>query len=261
MAEVKIITQKDFEEDYKKRLFSKIDHLCSSQTTLLSSVKQSKERLNIEIDNELPNIGITFNNKIVELLHTFQDSDLSMFSQFYENWGPKKINFISSSFIGDSIVFYMLTQVEEGVKSLVSFNNKLESLLNLEREKCNAFYTSNPIKRFSLMAKSFIKVPPELDFSCSEEDIFELNGYALAYISLDDYIYSFSLKDIIIPSLVDHIKRTKWDKLIIFDFLDNNIIPNFKKLGLSDLVPKLQQEIEKIYEISKEEQISDNDAR
>lgn len=261
MTRTNINAQKEFEKEYRQSLFNKIDHLCSSQTTLLSAIKESKERLNIEIDDELPNIGITFNNKIVELLHHFQDSGLSMFSQYYENWGPKKINFISSSFIGDSIIFYMLTQVEEGVKSLVNFNKKLEALLNSEREKCNAFYSANPIKRFSLMAKSFIALPPELDFSCTVEDIFELNGYALAYISLDDYIYDSDIKDIIIPSLVDHIKRTNFDKLIIFDFFDNNIIPNLEKLGLSELVPKLQHEIAKIYENSKEEPNLDDSER
>lgn len=165
MTETNIKAQKEFEEDYRQSLFNKIDHLCSSQTTLLSAIKESKERLN------------------------------------------------------------------------------------------------NPIKRFSLIAKSFIALPPELDFSCTVEDIFELNGYALAYISLDNYIYDSDVKDIIIPSLVDHIKRTNFDKLVISEFLDNNIIPDLEKLGLSHLIPKLQAEVSKIYKDSKEESILDDEAR
>lgn len=260
MAETNIVTQKDFEKEYKENLFSRIEHLCSSQSELLSHIKKSEEHLNLDVANELPNIGITFNNKIVELLHTFQDAGLSMFSENYENFGPKNINFISSSFIGDSIIFYMLDEVDKSVKSLVKYKSKLASLINLEREKCNAFYSANPIKKFSLMARSLVALPPELDFSCTMEDIFELNGYALTCIALDNDLWDCTLQDIIVPCLVAHVKRTKFDKQTIIEFFDSSLIPSLEKLGLSDTIPKLRQEIEKAYEDSKE-QSSDEDAR
>lgn len=256
MAEANNTIQKNFEDEYKKGLFDKIDDLCESQYKLLSSIKEIESHLDLEID-ELPNIGITFNNKIIELLHSFQDAGLSMFSQLYKNWGPKKSSFISSSFIGDSIIFYMLDRVDEGVRSLANLNKKLDSLINSEHEKCNAFYSANPIKKLALMAQSYIKVPPELDFSYSVEDIFELNSYALTYKAADNIIWDSSLQEIIVPSLIAHVKRTNLDKLIIYDFFNNSIIPDLEKLGLSDLIPKLQQEIAKVYENTKDSSIEE----
>jgi len=256
MTEANNTTQKIFEKGFKKGLFARIDDLCESQYKLLSNIRETESHLDLEID-ELPNIGITFNNKIIELLHIFQDAGLSMFSQSYKNWGPKKSNFIASSFLGDSIIFYMLDRVEEGVESLANLNKKLDSLINSEREKCNAFYSANPIKRMTLMAQSYIKVPPELDFSYSVEDIFELNSYALTYKAADNVLWSSTLQDIIVPSLVSHIKRNNFDRQTILDFFNNSMIADLEKLGLSALVPKLKQEIIKVYEDAKEPTIED----
>lgn len=252
MSEANITTQEDFEREYKQKLFARIDLLCSSQRNLIAKIKNAEEYLDANVAGELPNIGITFNNKIVELMHLFQDAGISMFSQSFKNYGSKKLNFISSSFIGDSIIFYMLDKIEESIKSLLKYETKLNSLIDLEREKCNAFYTANPIKKFSLMARSLVSVPPELDFSCTLEDSHELNCYASNYIEIDDELWKISLKELSVPSLVTHIKRTKQTEETIPGLLNDAIIPYLEKLGLSDLVPELQKEISKSFEQAKD---------
>lgn len=259
MEQGKIITQKDFEKKRKKELFGNIDHLCTSQRKLLSNIKEAEQHLNAKVIGELPNIGITFNNKIVELSHNFEDAGISIFSQTFENYGSTKSNFISTSFIGDSIIFYMLDKIEEAVKSVYGYYSKLTDLIALEQQKCNAFYSANPIKKFSLVVRSLVSLPPELDFSCTQEDINELNNYALTYIKIDTKLWKSTLKELIVPCLVAHIERTKQTKENLDSLLNENVIPYLEKLGLSDLVPELKKEIKK--SLDKSEICIDEDER
>lgn len=50
------------------------------------------------------------------------------------------------------------------------------------------------------------------------------------------------------PSLATHIKEHKYSKETVFSLLDECIISDLEKLGLSDLIPKLRQEIAKLFE-------------
>ena len=79
---------KEFEDEYKKTLFSEIDYLVSSQNQLFATIRKNQESIGIKKD--IPNMGITFNNKLIELSHIFQDAGISIYSSKTENYGPLK---------------------------------------------------------------------------------------------------------------------------------------------------------------------------
>ena len=87
-----------------------------------------------------------------------------------------------------------------------------------------------------------------MDFSCTQEDINELNNYALTYIKIDTELWKSTLKELIVPCLVAHIERTKQTKENLDSLLNENVIPYIEKLGFSDLVPDLKKEVIKSLE-------------
>ena len=79
-------------------------------------------------------------------------------------------------------------------------------------------------------------------------------------LNIINFFFLILCLNIIIPSIVEHIKRSKISEMIISNFLNTSIIPDLEKLGLSDLIPKLQQAINKIY-VSPREVTFDDDIR
>lgn len=131
MSEFNETTVENFEKEHKKSIFDRVEHLCSSQSKLISGIKTAERFLDLEGADELPNVGITFNNKLVELLHIFQDAGISIFSQKFENYGPKKLTFVSSSFVGNSLICYMLDKVRKSIDVLSKYHSKLIRMMIL----------------------------------------------------------------------------------------------------------------------------------
>ena len=63
----------------------------------------------------------------------------------------------------------MLGKTEEAVLSAYNYHAKLDALIKLEKAKCEAFYSANPLKKFYLTTRCLVAVPPELDFSHTEK--------------------------------------------------------------------------------------------
>ena len=244
---------KNFEATYKKPIFDKINHLCISQSKYLSNIRISEKSLDLTRELEFPNIGITLNNKLIEFMHIFQDAGLSMFAQRFENYGSKKISFVSSSFVGDSIIFYMLSQVSSAIDILVKYQSKLNELIDVEEEKYAKLQNASRLKKLSFSIRSLVSLPEELLFSYTDEDVDELNSYISAYIGADNQLCDSDLRNIIIPSLVKHIKDHRYSKATVSNILNESVITDLSKLGLSDLIPELNQEVNKIFNPIEEE--------
>lgn len=248
MSEFNETTVEDFEKEQKKSIFDRVDYLCSSQRKLLSKIKTAEEVLDLNPEEELPNIGITFNNKLIELLHVFEDAGISMFSQKFENYGPKKLNFVSSSFLGDCVICYMLNNVSQGIDILSKYQSKLNELIDAEQEKYTALENANIFKKISFSIRSLVSFPEELYFSYTDDDVDELNSYIAEYLKIDNQLWTSSLRSIVIPSLVTQIKGHRYSKESVSGLLDEFLISDLEKLGLSDLIPELKREISTLFE-------------
>ena len=95
-----------FEGEYKTNLFGMIDEFTVGMASLIQSVQSSAQYANINI--ELPNIGITLNNKIIEIYHEFKDAGTSMFSNKSENNGSIELDFVGPSIVGEALIENMM---------------------------------------------------------------------------------------------------------------------------------------------------------
>ena len=137
---------KAFEDEYKKVLFSEIDSLITSQNQLFSTLKRNQEP--IGINKDLPNIGITFNNKLIELSHIFQEAGLSMYSSKIENSSLLNSNGDYSSFVGHAIIFDITHTIAEAIDILLEYNSELNRLYDERIKKFKAYENSNIVYVF-----------------------------------------------------------------------------------------------------------------
>ena len=56
---------KEFEDKFKEVLFGKVGEISSQQRELISGIEESGKF--VDLESNLPNLGITLNNKLVEL--------------------------------------------------------------------------------------------------------------------------------------------------------------------------------------------------
>lgn len=232
---------KDFETEYKACLFDRINLLCSSISAFENSQKS------VGINESLPNMGITLHNKLIELSHIFQDAGLSLYSSKVEDYGPLNLNFVTSSFIGEAIIFNMIDKVEEGTATLVDYTSSLEEMSRKKREEFQSL-RERPLKRFLWYLKNFQLSPKEINSSYTKEEIQTLNSHLSKYAEADNQLWTYNIRDNIIPSLVGYIKQKGYSKEAVPGLLQECIVSDLQKLGLADLLPQLEEQLAKSFE-------------
>ena len=110
-----------------------------------------------------------------------------------------------------------------------------------KQEKVQALEKAGPIKSFFLKLRGLVFPAKQIDLSYTQEETTELNSYLSEYRKIDEQLWNYSLRDNIVPSLVDYIKPRKYSMQAILE----DITPDLQKLGLADLMPQLQEELEK----------------
>ena len=229
---------KEFEEKYKKILFEQIDKLCSKQTELLMGIDKMKEYIDLEKD--LPNIGITLNNKIIELQHQFENAGISIYSQKAEDYGLAKQNFLMPSFIGQAVIYDLMEYTSSGINKLDSYSEKMDLLTKERNKRVQSLMPTTPFKRFFAKIKSFFKPIKQEDFEYTKEETDEVNSHLLEFRDIDNQLWNYNLRENIISSIVKHIRKQEYSAGVVPGLLEENINPDLQKLGLGNLIPELQ---------------------
>lgn len=197
----------------------------------------------IDEKEKLPNISITLNNKIVELSKTFKKYNLSMFSQKIEKYGEFNFNFVDSSFVGDAIILDIIRITIKGIEELEKHGQKMDKVVKRRNKQILVLEKTGLIGKFFLLIKGFIMHKSPIDVSPMPEDVDELNSYLLNYKKIDEQLWNYNLPDNIVSSLVEYILEQGYDYLIMPKLLEESINPTLQKLGLSNLIPKLEEEL------------------
>lgn len=230
---------KEYEEKYRKTLYEKFNIVISAQAENVPRIKSICKSLNIDI-NDLPNIGITINNKVTEMNNIFKQSGVSLFANYNE-----KYDFVSTNFVGDAILSDLLSNVVKSVGVLESFTSTIEEIDRKRTEQVKALTELGPIKKFFLRIRSLF-VPNTVTELTSppQEDIEKAKSYLSEYMGIDEKIWDYNLKDNLVQSIVTSI-RDQHLSLNIPELLNEYIEPTLKKLGLEELIPQLQEELSK----------------
>lgn len=94
--------RKNYENKYKEEVFEKIYKIVSLQDNNIRKIEILKKKIGIK--TKVPNIGITVNNKIVEISRIFKLAGISIYTEINEKGSQNK------SFCGRAIIEDIISQ-------------------------------------------------------------------------------------------------------------------------------------------------------
>ena len=234
---------KEYEDRYRKLIFDKVEEIISLQSKIITHIGKIGEC--VDIDASLPNIGITFNNKINELSQIFKKAGISMFSEPVE-----KQNMVTSNFVGDAIIEDIISQLSESVQKLYEYSASIKKV-----KKVKALENFGPIKSLFFKIRSLFIPNASSKFSSKSDDkMKEVESHLSEYKEIDKKIWEYNLKDNVVQSLVKCIKGRQY-RSNITELLEECVEPTLKRLGVEDLIPELKEELS---ESQEQEVLSNN---
>lgn len=116
----------------------------ASMYDALSSNRRISKRLDLNLDIDMPNIGVTINNKINEISH-----ELKMLEFQCLLCQTKKNEFVGSNFVGDAILDDLFAKFGKGSQAYTDYVSNLEEAINRRNERAKALVKTSPIKNSS----------------------------------------------------------------------------------------------------------------
>ena len=103
--------RKNYENKYKEEVFEKIYKIVSLQDNNIRKIEILKKKIGIK--TRVPNIGITVNNKIVEISRIFKLAGISIYTEINEKGSQNK------SFCGRAIIEDIISQTSESIDLII----------------------------------------------------------------------------------------------------------------------------------------------
>lgn len=210
----------EYEKKQKTIEYQNIHSTCDSITKLLGIVNELNKLL--RINTEIYNIGITVNNKIVELSHKFNEKNISLFaSKYYDQ--------INDSYLGIVIMDYLHKSAIEGMDILINYVKEINDYLNKFK---NYYNLQINYKNPSVQEKV------KYFYSLLEE-----------YIRLDDEIFKFNIEHNLLEVINKRLcgDYEKDGSSLLEVYLKIYVIPDLKKLGMSVTAKDMLEDIKKEY--------------
>lgn len=209
--------KKNLEEKKRNKIILPLYDIYPKVNTVILNL--IKERNILGLNTELPNIAITLNNKLVELNHVFKRAGISMFG---------------FSILGDATIEDLINYQKQGIQKINDYNETMGRITNEKIKNMQENKKTNKFKRY------FSKIKND-KIIYTKEEIEELNAYLEEYKKLENKLYNYDLKDHIVPSLVKELRNKMKNQENIPKLLENEVIPELNKLGLSYLVSELKE--------------------
>lgn len=236
------LEQKKQLENYRKsKLFD--DLIFLTQKMNISIKKHQSICKSMGIKQQIPNISITLNNKMVELQNEFFNHGISFYIDY-----DKQCDMFVPSFLGDVVSDFLINYAFQGLDDLfIAIAQQKIYLKHLEQFTYDLKEASLTRKRFPRIINELfpIKVKNTFDFN---DDLEKINQSLLGYKERDENLYKINLRDFIVDAVVDFIDKKEYHSFDIPGLLDQYVIDSFNKLGLSDLLNELCQRINDLYQ-------------
>lgn len=250
------------EEEYKKTFFNKVSEIRENQAETINLMTKNAKNIG-QSNMEIPNTGITFNNKIIEISKIFQNAGISMFPSTSSE----------TSLLGNAIIEDLTDKLNQASNKLREYAQAMEATGKKKSEQVQALQNISPMRRFFSMLRAFFVPVQPIDFSLTEIEESTLNSSLQEYKNVNNEIWEYNLEDNIIDALVKQIAGSeeangidmphRYNAFVVPGLLEESVIPDLKRLGLEHLVPRLQEALVEEYkknlsEIEKEVLSDDN---
>lgn len=262
----------DTEDKIAYNFFESVINLRESIAEALMKAEKVNSSINEQIssygfellDEKLPDLGVTLNNKLVEIYQQFKESKVKVFQSQDKN---KKFviglvpMLVINSLIERAVDAYrnemgLYLQEAEGLQE--------QKEKNKEKIKEKSFITFLIIAIRTVFNEELAK-----KFYFDEAEVEDLRTKLEDYKKATEDIYNYDFKTDIIDIIAEGLASQNLSLEVIEDILNSDVVDTLEKLGLSDQMPVLRQKINQIiksqndskktWELSDEEKERAND--
>lgn len=262
----------DTEDKIAYNFFESVINLRESIAEALMKAEKVNSSINEQIssygfellDEKLPDLGVTLNNKLVEIYQQFKESKVKVFQSQDKN----------KKFVIGLVPMLVINSLIE--RAVDAYRNEM----GLYLQEAEGLQEQKEKNKEKIKEKSFITVliigirtvfNEELakKFYFDEAEVEDLRTKLEDYKKATEDIYNYDFKTDIIDIIAEGLASQNLSLEVIEDILNSDVVDTLEKLGLSDQMPVLRQKINQIiksqndskktWELSDEEKERAND--
>lgn len=167
------------------------------------------------------------NNKLVELQNQFQEAGISIYSE--------------ETIVGESIIYDLVEMTQKGGKYFLEYMNKVEEIEDKKEAQIEA------LERVFAKIRKLFKPKQREVILYTEEEQEEINACLSKYIDTTNQVMGYNLSDNLVATIVKKVLRKNYKVCDISALLQEDIIPDLQKLGLSNKIDEFKKELIKEY--------------
>lgn len=262
----------DTEDKIAYNFFESVINLRESIAEALMKAEKVNSSINEQIssygfellDEKLPDLGVTLNNKLVEIYQQFKESKVKVFQSQDKN--KKFVIGLVPMLVINSLIERALDVYRNGMGLYLQEAEGLQEQKEKNKEKIKekSFITVLITAIRTVFNEELAK-----KFYFDEAEIEDLRTKLEDYKKATEDIYNYDFKTDIIDIIAEGLASQNLSLEVIEDILNSDVVDTLEKLGLSDQMPVLRQKINQIiksqndskktWELSDEEKERAND--
>lgn len=258
----------DTEDKIAYNFFESVINLRESIAEALMKAEKVNSSINEQIssygfellDEKLPDLGVTLNNKLVEIYQQFKESKVKVFQSQDKN--KKFVIGLVPMLVINSLIERTLDVYRNGMGLYLQDAEGLQEQKEKNKEK--SFITVLITAIRTVFNEELAK-----KFYFDEAEVEDLRTKLEDYKKATEDIYNYDFKTDIIDIIAEGLASQNLSLEVIEDILNSDVVDTLEKLGLSDQMPVLRQKINQIiksqndskktWELSDEEKERAND--
>lgn len=262
----------DTEDKIAYNFFESVINLRESIAEALMKAEKVNSSINEQIssygfellDEKLPDLGVTLNNKLVEIYQQFKESKVKVFQSQDKN--KKFVIGLVPMLVINSLIERAVDAYRNGMGLYLQEAEGLQEQKEKNKEKIKekSFITVLIIAIRTVFNEELAK-----KFYFDEAEVEDLRTKLEDYKKATEDIYNYDFKTDIIDIIAEGLASQNLSLEVIEDILNSDVVDVLEKLGLSDQMPVLRQKINQIiksqndskktWELSDEEKERAND--
>ncbi len=262
----------DTEDKIAYNFFESVINLRESIAEALMKAEKVNSSINEQIssygfellDEKLPDLGVTLNNKLVEIYQQFKESKVKVFQSQDKN--KKFVIGLVPMLVINSLIERAVDAYRNGMGLYLQEAEGLQEQKEKNKEKIKekSFITVLITAIRTVFNEELAK-----KFYFDEAEVEDLRTKLEDYKKATEDIYNYDFKTDIIDIIAEGLASQNLSLEVIEDILNSDVVDTLEKLGLSDQMPVLRQKINQIiksqndskktWELSDEEKERAND--
>ena len=239
----------DTEDKIAYNFFESVINLRESIAEALMKAEKVNSSINEQIssygfellDEKLPDLGVTLNNKLVEIYQQFKESKVKVFQSQDKN--KKFVIGLVPMLVINSLIERALDVYRNGMGLYLQEAEGLQEQKEKNKEKIKekSFITVLITAIRTVFNEELAK-----KFYFDEAEVEDLRTKLEDYKKATEDIYNYDFKTDIIDIIAEGLASQNLSLEVIEDILNSDVVDTLEKLGLSDQMPVLRQKINQI---------------